>query len=322
MPTENCALRLVGSEPHPFDGATGMLARIGETPLVRLSGDLVADVATRVEIHAKVESCNPGGSVKDRAALAMVLEARRSGALRPGMTLLDASSGNTGIAYAMIGAALGHPLTLCLPANASAERRAILRAYGVDVVSTDPLEGSDGAIIEARRLAAEQPDRFFYVDQYGNDANWRAHFGSTGPEIWRQTDGRVDAFVATLGTSGTFVGTSRYLKARDPGIRCAAVQPDSPFHGLEGLKHMETSIVPTIYDPDLPDEQLEAPTELCLELTRRLAREQGLLVGPSAGAALWGALELARRMDEGVVVTVFPDGGERYLSEPHVWGTP
>ena len=322
MPTDSAAIRLVPRPPHPFEGATGQLGRIGDTPLVRLERVVDSQVPARVEIHAKLECLNPGGSVKDRAALAMVLQARRSGALRPGMTLLDASSGNTGIAYAMIGAALGHPLTLCLPANASAERRAILHAYGAEVISTDPLEGSDGAILAARQLAAEQPDRFFYVDQYGNDANWRAHHDTTGPEIERQAGGRLAAFVATLGTSGTFVGISRYLKERQPGVLCAAIQPDSPFHGLEGLKHMETSIVPPIYDPRLADQQLEAPTEQSLELTRRLAREEGLLVGPSSGAALWGALEVARGLDEGIVVTVFPDGGERYLSEPHVWGPP
>ena len=322
MSTESAAIRRIDRPRHPFEGATGQLTRIGETPLVRLGAIVEGRIPSRVEIHAKIESCNPGGSVKDRAARARILEARRTGALRAGMTLLDASSGNTGIAYAMIGAALGHPLTLCLPANASAERRAILRAYGAEVISTDPLEGSDGAIVRARELADQQPDRFFYVDQYGNSANWRAHYGSTGPEIWRQTGGQVRWFVATLGTSGTFVGTARYLKEQDPRIRCASLQPDSPFHGLEGLKHMETSIVPPIYDPSVADEQVEVPTEESLELTRRLAREEGLLVGPSGGAALWGAIEAAGRLDEGVVVTVFPDGGERYLSEPHLWGTP
>jgi len=305
---------------HPFEGASGLLATVGNTPLVRLTRLPYPGVPASVEIHAKLESMNPGGSVKDRAALAMVLAARRSGALREGMTILDASSGNTGIAYAMIGAIFGYRLTLCLPKNANAERKAMLRAFGAEIVETSPLEGSDGAILEARRLAAEFPDRYVYLNQYGNDANWQAHFGSTGPEIWEQTGGRVTHLVTSLGTSGTFVGTSRYLKSRNPAIRCHSVEPDSPFHGLEGLKHMESSIVPTIYDPDLADVAMGAPTEESLDLVRRLAREEGLLAGPSGGAGLWAALEVARTLTEGVVVTVFPDGGERYLSEPHVFG--
>ncbi len=267
---------------------------------------------------AKLEWLNPGGSVKDRAAWSIVQAAEAAGELRPGMTLLDASSGNTGIAYAMVAAARGYRVKLCLPANANAERKRVLRAYGVDLVLTDPLEGSDGAIVEARRLAAED-DSLFYADQYGNDANWRAHFTGTGPEIWRDTEGRVTHFVSTLGTSGTFTGTSRFLKAQDPGIHCVSVEPDSPFHGLEGLKHMESAIVPAIYDDTLADEQLGAPTEESLALVRRLAREEGLLAGVSSGAACWAALTVARRLRAGVVVTVFPDSGERYLSEDHVW---
>jgi len=307
--------------PHPFDGATGLLARVGNTPLVRLRS-VTADLPAGVEVWAKLEGLNPGGSVKDRPALSMVLDAQRRGVLEPGMRILDASSGNTGIAYAYIGANLGYTLTLCLPRNANAERKQILRAYGVEIVETDPLEGSDGAIRKARALYAADPDKYVYLDQYGNDANWKAHYGSTGPEIVEQSGGRVTAFVATLGTSGTFVGTSRYLKDWNPAVHCVSVEPDSPFHGLEGLKHMETSIVPPIYDTSVADEAMGAPTEESLELVRRLASEEGLLVGPSCGAACWAALEVASRLTEGVVVTIFPDNGERYLSEPHIWGTP
>jgi len=307
--------------PHPFDGATGLLARVGNTPLVRLRS-VTADLPAGVEVWAKLEGLNPGGSVKDRPALSMVLDAQRRGVLEPGMRILDASSGNTGIAYAYIGANLGYTLTLCLPRNANAERKQILRAYGVEIVETDPLEGSDGAIRKARELFAADPDKYVYLDQYGNDANWKAHYGSTGPEIVEQSGGRVTAFVATLGTSGTFVGTSRYLKDWNPAVHCVSVEPDSPFHGLEGLKHMETSIVPPIYDISVADEAMGAPTEESLELVRRLASEEGLLVGPSCGAACWAALEVASRLTEGVVVTIFPDNGERYLSEPHIWGTP
>ena len=305
--------------PHPFDGATGLLTRVGNTPLVRLRS-VTSELPDGVEVWAKLEGMNPGGSVKDRPALSMVLDAQRRGILQPGMRILDASSGNTGIAYAYIGANLGYTLTLCLPRNANAERKQILRAYGVEIVETDPLEGSDGAIRKARELYAAHPERYVYLDQYGNDANWKAHYGSTGPEIVEQSGGRVDAFVATLGTSGTFVGTARFLKEWKPSVHCVSVEPDSPFHGLEGLKHMETSIVPPIYDTSVADEALGAPTEEALELVRRLAREEGLLVGPSCGAACWAALEVASRMDSGVVVTIFPDNGERYLSEPHIWG--
>jgi cysteine synthase B len=235
------------------------------------------------------------------------------------MRLLDSSSGNTGIAYGMIAASRGHRITLCLPANANRERKKILRAYGVEVIETDPLEGSDGAIRKARALVAEHPDQYLYLDQYSNDANWRAHYETTGPEIWRDTGGRVTHWVSALGTSGTFMGTSRRLKEYDPRITCVSVQPDSPFHGLEGLKHMESAIVPRIYDATLADRDLGAPTEASIALMRRLAREEGLLVGVSAGAALWGAIEVARALDEGVVVTLFPDSGERYLSEEHLW---
>jgi cysteine synthase B len=272
-----------------------------------------------VEVYAKCEWLNPGGSVKDRAASAILAAVETSGALRPGVRLLDSSSGNTGIAYGMMCAHRGWPLTLCLPANANRERKRVLRAYGVEVVETDPLEGSDGAIRKARALVAEFPDRYLYLDQYGHGANPLAHQRGTAEEIWRQTEGRVTHWVATLGTSGTFVGTTRGLKAHNPAIRCISVQPSSPFHGLEGLKHMASAIVPRIYDASLADADLGAPTEESLELRNRLAREEGLLVGVSSGAALWGALQVARGLSAGVVVTLFPDGGERYTSEDHLW---
>lgn len=296
-----------------------LVDKIGNTPLVRLRHILDGVVPPEVEVWAKLEWFNPGGSVKDRAAWGIIRGAEASGRLTPGVRLLDSSSGNTGIAYGMIAAARGHQLTLCLPANANRERKKILRAYGVEVVETDPLEGSDGAIRAAQALAAEQPDRYLYLDQYSNEANWRAHYDTTAPEIWRDTGGRVTHWVSALGTTGTFTGTARRLKEYDPRILCVSVQPDSPFHGLEGLKHIESAIVPRIYDPDLADADLGAPTEASITLMRRLAREEGLLVGVSSGAALWGAIEVARDLDRGVVVTLFPDSGERYLSEEHLW---
>ncbi len=302
---------------------TGDIAsRVGNTPLVRLSRVVQGQVPEEVEIWAKLESANPGGSVKDRAALSMIRDAERRGHLRPGMTILDASSGNTGIAYGMLAAARGYRVALCLPSNANAERKAALRAYGVELIETSPLEGSDGAIRRARALFEAAPQRYLYLDQYNNDANWRAHYAGTGPEIWSQTGGRITHWVTCLGTSGTFVGVTRFLRARASQVWCVSVQPDAPFHGLEGLKHMETSIVPGIYDPGLADENLGAPTEESFALVRRLAREEGLLVGPSSGAALWGALRIGRDLREGVVVTLFPDSGERYLSEPHIWSEP
>jgi len=272
-----------------------------------------------VEISLKLESFNPSGSVKARAALAIILDARRRGLLGDGVTLLDASSGNTGIAYAPIAASLGYQLCLCLPANASAERKTILRAHGAEVIETDPLEGSDGAIREARRLAAAHPDRYCYLDQYNNHWNWRAHYGSTGPELWQQTGGQITHFVAALGTSGTFMGIARFLKETNPTVHCVAVQPDSPFHGLEGLKHMESSIVPGIWDERLADQHIQAPTEAALALVGELARVEGLLVGSSTGAALWAALSLAERLERGRVVVISPDSGERYLSDRHLW---
>ena len=288
-------------------------ALVGNTPLLRLSR-LERD-CPGVVLLAKAEWYNPGGSVKDRAALRILTRAAASGRLRPGVTVLDATSGNTGIAYAWIGAARGWPVQLCMPGGVTVERQKILRALGASLVLTSPMEGSDGAIREARKLAAAEPDRWYYADQYSNEDNWRAHFESTGPEILAQTGGAVTHFVATLGTSGTFMGTGRRLREANPGVRLISLQPDSPFHGLEGLKHMDSAIVPPIYDPALADENREVSTEDAYRMVKRLALEEGLLVGISAGAAAVGALEVARGLKSGVVVTVFPDNGFKYLSE-------
>jgi S-sulfo-L-cysteine synthase (O-acetyl-L-serine-dependent) len=295
---------------HP---PASLLATIGRTPLLRLQR-LVPD-RPGVEIYAKAEFQNPGGSVKDRAARAILEDAEERGRLHPGSTILDATSGNTGIAYAMIAAAHGYKLKLCVPENVTPERLRILRAYGAEVILTSAMEGSDGAIREARRLYERDPDRYFYADQYNNDANWRAHYDTTGPEILEQTSGRVTHFVAGLGTSGTFVGTGRRLREHRADIRLISVQPDSPLHGIEGLKYMDTAIVPGIYDPVLADEDIRVTTEQSHLLTRRLAAEEGLLVGASSGAALAAALDLASRVREAVIVTIFPDSGTRYLTE-------
>ncbi len=292
----------------------GVLNLIGRTPLVRLHR-FERDVPAGVELYAKAEWQNPGGSVKDRAAASMILDGEARGVLTPGKTILDATSGNTGIAYAMVGAAKGYRVKLCVPDNASPERKLILRALGAELVLTDPLEGTDGAIREARRLYAHDPDRYFYPDQYNNDANWRAHYDTTAPEIIEQTSGRLTHFVAGLGTSGTFVGTSRRLRRFNPRIRLISFQPDSPFHGLEGLKHMASAIVPGIYDPTLADDDLRISTERAHAMVRRLAREEGLLVGISSGAALAASLDVARGIDAGVIVTIFPDGAEKYLTD-------
>jgi len=286
---------------------------IGRTPLVRLHR--FERETPGVELYAKAEWQNPGGSVKDRAAARMILEGEASGALTLGKTILDATSGNTGIAYAMVGAARGYKVKLCLPENASPERKLILRALGAELVLTSPLESTDGAIREARRLSASEPDRYFYPDQYNNDGNWRAHYDTTATEIIEQTSGRLTHFVAGLGTSGTFVGTARRLRKFNPTIKLISFQPDSAFHGLEGLKHMESAIVPGIYDPSLADEDLRIDTERAYRMVRRLAREEGLLAGISSGAAVAAMLDVARRLDHGIVVTVFPDGAEKYLSE-------
>jgi cysteine synthase B len=290
-----------------------ILRRIGKTPLLRL--ERIARHLPGVEILAKAEWANPGGSVKDRPALAMVLDGERRGLLRDGRVLLDATSGNTGISYAMIGAVRGFPVRLALPANASPERKRILGAYGVEIVFTDPLEGSDGAIRTAREMAAAEPERYFYPDQYANPENPAAHYRTTGPEIFEETGGRVTHFIAGLGTSGTFVGTTRALRGRDPRIRAISFQPDSPLNGLEGLKHMETAIRPKIYDDSLADENIEVSTDEAYAMVKRLAREEGWLVGVSAAAAAAAALRIAEREKRGVFVTVFPDGGSKYLSE-------
>jgi S-sulfo-L-cysteine synthase (O-acetyl-L-serine-dependent) len=286
---------------------------IGRTPLVRLHQ--FERETPGVELYAKAEWQNPGGSVKDRAAARMILEGEASGLLKPGRVILDATSGNTGIAYAMVGAARGYKVKLCVPENASQERKLILRALGAELVLTSPLEGSDGAIREARRIHASDPDRYFYPDQYSNDANWRAHYDTTAPEIIEQTSGRLTHFVAGLGTSGTFVGTGRRLRAFNRAIKLISFQPDSPFHGLEGLKHMGSAIVPAIYDPSLADEDLRIDTEAAYRMVRRLARQEGMMAGISSGAAMVAMLDVAKRLDRGVVVTVFPDGAEKYLSE-------
>src|SRR5438309_10214404 len=289
---------------------------IGRTPLVRLRR--FERDTPGVELYAKAEWQNPGGSVKDRAAARMILEGEASGALTRDRIILDATSGNTGIAYATVAAARGYKVKLCVPDNASRERKLILRALGAELVLTDPLEGTDGAIREARRLHASDPERYFYPDQYNNDANWRAHYDTTGPEIIEQTSGRLTHFVAGLGTSGTFVGTGRRLRQVHAAIRLISFQPEGPFHGLEGLKHMESAIVPGIYDPTLADEDLRIGTERAHEMVRRLAREEGLLAGISSGAALAAMLDVARGIERdkaAVIVTIFPDGAAKYLSD-------
>jgi cysteine synthase B len=296
-----------------------VLDLVGNTPLLRLRRFERAD--GRVQLYAKAEWKNPGGSVKDRAAAAMILDGERKGLLVGGRTVLDATSGNTGIAYAMIGAARGYPVKLCMPENVTPERKRILRAYGAELVFTDPMEGSDGAIRRVREIYAADPDRYYYPDQYSNPANWQAHYETTGPEILAQTDGAVTHFVAGLGTSGTFIGTGRFLKERAPSVTLVSVQPDTALHGLEGLKHMETAIVPGIYDASLADVDMRVGTEESYTLTKRLALEEGLLVGISSGAALAAGLRVAEPLDAGVVVMVFADGGEKYLSE-RFWEEP
>jgi cysteine synthase B len=286
---------------------------VGNTPLLELSS--ISREVPGVRILGKAEWYNPGGSVKDRPALWMIRDGEKSGELDAGKVILDATSGNTGIAYAWIGASLGYKVKLCMPRNASEERKKILRAYGVEVVLTDPGEGSDGAIREARRLYAEEPEKYFYPDQYKNPANPRAHYESTAPEIWEQTDGEVTHFVAGLGTSGTFVGTATRLKEYNPEIKVISFEPDSPFHGLEGMKHMASAIVPEIYDPTIAEENLGTPTEDAYEMVKRIAREEGILVGISAGAAVATSLRVARELESGVIVTVLCDSADKYLSE-------
>jgi cysteine synthase B len=304
--------------PLPVSMAAGvsLLDRIGNTPLLRL--ERVGAEYPAVEFYAKAEWFNPGGSVKDRPASNMIREGELSGELRPEKTILDSTSGNTGIAYAMIAAAKGYRVKLCLPASATIERKRILTAYGAELALTPADEGSDGAIRRARQIYAEDPARYFYPDQYSNPANWRAHYQTTAVEIWEQTRGRLTHFVAGLGTSGTFVGTTRRLKELNPAVRCISLQPDSAFHGLEGWKHMASAMVPKIYDASLADDALAVRTEDAYRLAKRLAREEGLLASPSAAAALAGCFQVAKSLPRGqraVIVTVFPDSGEKYLSE-------
>jgi S-sulfo-L-cysteine synthase (O-acetyl-L-serine-dependent) len=300
---------------------TGSVADlIGNTPLIRLAR-YQRDVSQDIEFYAKAEWLNPGGSVKDRPAIRMIVDGEKSGRLTPRKTILDATSGNTGIAYAMIGAARGFSVKLCLPENITPERKRILRAYGAELVFTDPLEGSDGAIRAVRKMYESDPDRYFYPDQYNNPANWHAHYDTTGPEILAQTGARVTHFVAGLGTSGTFMGTGKFLRERVAGVKLISVQPDAALHGLEGLKHMESAIVPGIYDAGFADVDMRVGTEEAYDCTRRLAVEEGLLVGISSGAALAAGLRIAAGLERGVIVMIFSDGGEKYLSE-RFWEEP
>ena len=290
-------------------------SQIGDTPLIRLR-KVLGDLPLNVEIYAKAEYLNPGGSVKDRAALARIRAGERSGRLHPGKTILDATSGNTGIAYAMIGATRGYPVTLALPKNASPERKRIIRLNGAEIIETDALNGTDGAQTFARKIVAENPEKYFYADQYNNAANWRAHYETTAPEIWRQTAGRITHFVAGLGTTGTFVGTARRLKEFNPQIQAVSVQPDSPLHGLEGMKHLGTAMVPGIYDASLANRSLEVLTEDAQSMTMKLARDEGLFVGVSSGANVFAAIRLAKELKkDAVIVTILCDGGGKYLSE-------
>jgi cysteine synthase B len=299
------------------------LERVGNTPLVRL--EKLSAHLPGIQILGKAEWMNPGGSVKDRAASAIVAAAQRSGELGPGKVLLDATSGNTGIAYAMLGASQGFPVQLCMPSNVSIERKRILAAYGAEILWTDPSDGSDGAIRMARKLAADQPEKYFYADQYGNDNNWLAHYHGTANEIWRQTEGTVTHFIGALGTSGTFMGTTRRLRELNPAIKCVSMQPDSPFNGLEGLKHMATAIVPRIYDPKLADWNIDMATERAYAMAKWLGRNQGLLIGVSGAAAVAASLEVAEAEHaagrEAVVVTILCDSADKYLSE-RFWAEP
>ena len=306
--------------PPKYEGYTRgneIFALVGNTPLVYLP-HLSQKLAKDVQIFAKLEEYNPSGSVKARAAANILMQAEKKGQLKPGSILLDASSGNTGIAYAMFAAARGYTLKLCLPKNANKERKALLKAYGAEIIYTSPLEGSDGAIRKAKELAKQNPD-WFYCDQYSNNENWKAHFHSTGPEIWAQSAGKITHFISSLGTSGTYMGCARYFHQNHPDVHCVAVQPDSPFHGLEGMKHMESALVPDIYKAEEVDSHVEAPTEEVYALMREIAKKEGLLLGPSSAAALWAALSIGQKTTKGLIVAICPDSGERYLSEPHLW---
>jgi cysteine synthase B len=307
--------------PAAARASTSLLDRIGRTPLLRLTR-VTRDLPTGVALYVKAEWFNPGGSVKDRPVLRMITDAEQDGRLRPGTTILDSTSGNAGIAYAMIGAVKGYPVQLVMPASASEERKRIIAAYGARIVLSDPLEGSDGAILMAREILARDPDRYFKPDQYNNPSNWRAHYDTTGPEILEQTAGRITHLVAGLGTTGTLVGAGRRLHEVNPRIQVIAVEPDAALHGLEGLKHIASSIVPGIYDPSVHDRKIAVSTESGYAMARRLAREEGLLVGESTGAAVVAALEVARDLRDGLVVAIAPDGGDRYLSTPLWRGIP
>jgi cysteine synthase B len=315
------AMAITSLDLDTFDRRSGLLDLVGNTPLLRLAR-VAPDLPPAVRLYAKAEWYNPGGSVKDRPALSMIREGRRSGQLQPGMRIADATSGNTGIAYATLGAALGYGVTLALPANASPERKRILRSLGAELILTDALEGMDTAIRTIRALVAEQPERFFYPDQYNNPANVRAHYETTGAEIWAQTEGQVTHFVAALGTCGTFVGTGRRLREEQPRVRLIGVQPDGPYHAIEGVKHLATTaLVPGIYDPTLADATLEVSSEEAFDMARCLARTEGLMVGISAAANVAAALRVARKLDQGVVVTILCDGAAKYLND-RFWDEP
>ncbi len=310
---------VLGQHDEPYRKArNSVLNLVGNTPLLRIRKVIPEDISPEVEIYAKLESFNPGGSVKDRPALSMFLTALKEGVIKEGKVVIDATSGNTGIALAMVGAALGVPVELAMPANVSEERKKIIQAYGAKVYLTDPLEGTDGAIIYVRELVEKEPERYVYLDQYNNPANWKAHFYSTGIEVWNQTEGRVTHFVAGIGTGGTIMGTGRRLKVYNQDIQVIGVQPAYPFHGIEGLKHIESSIKPGIFDENFLDRTIFVETEDAYEWARKLAREEAVFVGQSSGAALWACIKLARELSErgerAVIVTVFPDGGEKYLT--------
>ena len=290
-----------------------LLEKIGKTPLFRLGRVLPPGLSPKLEVYAKAEWFNPGGSVKDRPALHMIREGLASGRFRKGQTLIDSTSGNTGIAYAMIAACMGFPVELVMPKNISVERRKIVEAYGAVIRYSDPLEGSDGARTLVEEIIAKNPDRYFFPDQYSNPANWQAHYRTTGPEIWEDTKGRITHFIAAMGTSGTLMGASRFLKEKNPKIEIVAVQPES-FHGIEGLKNMDSSVPVKIYDAKVHERKITTPTEPAYEWTRALAAKEGILAGPSSGAALFGALTALKDLEEGVVVVIFPDGGDKYLS--------
>ncbi|WP_029552357.1 cysteine synthase B [Thermocrinis jamiesonii] len=306
---------VLGQHDEPYRRIrNSILNLVGNTPIVRIKKVIPKDVSPKVEIYAKLESFNPGGSVKDRPALSMFLDAISKGLIKEGKTVIDATSGNTGIALAMVGAALGVPVELAMPANVSEERKRIIKAYGAKVYLTDPLEGTDGAILFVRELVSKNPEKYVYLDQYNNPANWKAHFYSTGIEIWHQTGGRITHLVAGIGTGGTIMGTGRRLRVFNPDIQIVGVQPAYPFHGIEGLKHIESSIKPGIFDESFLDRTIFVETEPAYEMTKRLALEEAIFVGQSSGAALFAAIQLAKELEEGVIVVVFPDGGSKYLT--------